>query len=142
MGMRSALACGALAWLASAAVVLAQSPSRTVWDGAYTTEQAARGAPLYAANCAQCHGPALSGADGPALSGVEFAGNWNGLTLGDLFERIRTTMPADDPAKIGLQEKVDILAFMLRTSEFPAGMTELPKDAQVLMQIRYLSTKP
>jgi mono/diheme cytochrome c family protein len=142
MRIRNTLVCAAAAWLASAAVALTQSPSRTVWDGVFTSEQAARGAPLYAANCAQCHGPALSGADGPPLSGVEFAGNWNGLTLGDLFERIRTTMPADDPMKIGAQEKADILAFMLRTSEFPAGTTELPKDAQALMQIRYASTKP
>lgn len=142
MRARASTACALVAWLGSAAVVLTQSPSRSVWDGVYTMEQASRGAPLYAANCALCHGPTLAGADGPALAGVDFAGNWNGLTLGDLFERIRTTMPADDPARVGAQEKTDIVAFMLRTSGFPAGATELPRDAQVLTQIRYVATKP
>jgi len=33
----------------------------------------------------------------PPLSGAQFLANWNGLTVGDLFERIRKSMPANDP---------------------------------------------
>ena len=126
----------------STAVIRGQAPTRSVWDGVYTEAQAMRGSSLYAQNCALCHGPTLAGADGPPLAGVDFSGNWNGLTLGDLYERIRTSMPADDPAKMSAQEKVDVLAYMLSSQRFPAGTADLPRDAQVLMQIRFLATKP
>jgi mono/diheme cytochrome c family protein len=132
----------AVVWAAAVATPLMQAPSRTVWDGVYTTEQATRGATLYTQQCAPCHGPTLAGAEGPPLTGVDFTSNWNGLTLGDLYERVRTSMPPDDPAKVSAQEKVDILAHILSIGKFPAGMTELPRDAQVLAQIKFLAVKP
>jgi len=127
-------------WLA--AVTSGQEP-RSVWDGVYTVEQAKRGEALYAQHCGSCHGGNLLGAEAaPALTGFEFGANWNGLTLGDLFERIRTSMPADDPGKVNAQQKADIVAHMLRVGGFPAGMTDLARDTQILSQIRYQSTKP
>jgi len=123
-------------------VALYGQSGRTVWDGVYTREQAERGAALYPANCAGCHGTSLDGAEGPALAGPDFNANWNTLTLGDLFERIRTSMPQDNPEKLSVQEKVDILAHMLSVGKFPAGTMDLPRDAPVLGQIRYLSMKP
>jgi mono/diheme cytochrome c family protein len=126
----------------SGSVLLGAQSTKTTWDGVYTQAQAARGAELYAGTCAQCHGPALGGADGPPLTGVDFTGNWNALTLGDLFERVRTSMPPDDPGRLTAQEKVDVLAHVLATSKFPAGATELPRDAQLLAQIRFLATRP
>ena len=40
----------------------AQAPAKkTVWDGAYTKEQADRGASAFAANCTNCHGANLEG---------------------------------------------------------------------------------
>ncbi|PYR94394.1 MAG: class I cytochrome c, partial [Acidobacteria bacterium] len=33
----------------------------------------------------------------PALTGGAFMANWDGLTVGDLFDRIRISMPADRP---------------------------------------------
>ena len=51
-------------------------------------------------------------------------------------------MPADDPGKVSAQQKADILGHMLKVGGFPAGMTELPRDQQVLTQIKYLATKP
>jgi cytochrome c len=134
--------CAAI-WAAAFCVALAGQDARSVWDGVYTAEQAKRGEALYAQHCAACHGGTLLGAEAaPALTGFEFGGNWNGLTLGDLFERIRTSMPSDDPGKVSAQQKVDIVSHMLRVGGFPAGTTELPRDAQVLTQIKYLSTKP
>src|SRR4051812_20153531 len=114
--------------------------SRTTWDGVYTETQAARGAALYASTCAQCHGPTLSGAEGPPLTGVEFTSNWNGLSLGDLFERVRTSMPPDDPSRLSAREKVDVLAHILATSTFPAGASELSRDA--LPQITFRASRP
>jgi quinoprotein glucose dehydrogenase len=136
------LVCAILLLWGSSVAIRGQAPARSVWDGVFTDAQSMRGAALYAQNCALCHGPTLAGADGPPLSGVDFAGNWNGLTLADLFDRIRTSMPSDDPAKMSAQEKVDVLAYMLSSQRFPAGTAELPRDAQLLMQIRFQATKP
>ena len=134
-----------LAICAGATYVTALSgqASRSVWDAVYTAEQAKRGEAAYAQHCASCHGATLLGAEAaPALTGFEFNGNWDGLSVGDLFERIRMSMPADDPGKVSAQQKADIVAHMLRVGGFPAGTTELPRDVQVLQQIKYVSTKP
>lgn len=119
-----------------------QTSPRTTWDGVYTSEQAARGAMLYTQHCASCHAPALTGADAPPLTGVDFSSNWNGLSLGDLYERIRSGMPLNNPDEITAQQKVDVLAHMLSVSRFPPGMTELPRDGQILSQIKFLASRP
>ena len=68
--------------------------TQSVWDGVYTAEQARRGQPIYNKHCASCHGEQLTGGeDSPPLTGGAFLANWNGLTVGDLFERIRVSMP-------------------------------------------------
>jgi cytochrome c len=132
----------AIALVITAVFVCAQS-SRSVWDGVYTPEQAQRGAALYAAECASCHGAALNGGESaPPLTGGEFFSNWNGLTLGDLFERIRVSMPADNPGKLSREQDADILAFMLSMNQFPQGKTELEHRTEVLKQIRFESAKP
>jgi S-disulfanyl-L-cysteine oxidoreductase SoxD len=125
-----------------AACVCAQ-PSRSVWDGVYTRGQSKRGATLYANECASCHGSALNGGESaPPLTGGEFFSNWNGLTVGDLFERIRVSMPADNPGKLTREQDADILAYMLSMNQFPEGNTELEHRTEVLRQIRLESTKP
>lgn len=120
----------------------AQSSS-SVWDGVYTEEQAKRGEALYSQYCGECHGPDLTGGDQVAsLTGDVFMSNWNGLTLGDLLERIRVSMPLDNPDRANRQQKADIVAFLLRFNRFPAGSTELARQTEVLQQIRFESTKP
>jgi mono/diheme cytochrome c family protein len=131
------------AWVAVSCAAVSGQETRSVWDGVYTAEQAKRGEALYGQHCASCHAGNLLGAEeAPALTGPEFGGNWNGLAVGDLYDRIRTSMPADDPGKVSAQQKVDIIAYMLRVGAFPAGTTELPRDAQLLAVIKYLATKP
>jgi len=119
------------------------SSSRSVWDGVYTEDQAKRGQPLYTQHCASCHGDSLTGGEmAPPLVGGEFLSNWNGLTVGDLFERIRTTMPLSKPGKLSREVNSDITAYMLNFGQFPAGQTELPRDTQLLKQIKIEATKP
>jgi S-disulfanyl-L-cysteine oxidoreductase SoxD len=125
------------------AAALCAQTSRSVWDGVYTSEQAKRGATLYANNCASCHGSALNGGESaPPLAGGEFFANWNGLTVGDLFERIRVSMPADNPGKLSREQDADILAYMLSMNQFPEGKTELDHRTEVLKQILFEATKP
>jgi S-disulfanyl-L-cysteine oxidoreductase SoxD len=130
--------------LAAVAVVIsAQSSERSVWEGVYTAEQAKRGEALYANNCASCHGSALGGGESsPPLTGGEFFANWNGLTLGDLFDRIRVSMPADRPGKLSREQNADVLAFMLSVNQFPPGKTELEHQSEVLKQIRFETERP
>ena len=119
------------------------SAPRSVWTGVYTNTQAMRGEPLYGQSCGSCHGPSLEGGEmAPALSGGPFNANWNGLTMGDLFERIRISMPQNSPGSLPRQGYVDILAFMLRSGNFPEGQTELPRETELLKQITFESTKP
>jgi mono/diheme cytochrome c family protein len=115
---------------------------QTVWDGVYNPDQAKRGAELYANQCASCHGLALTGGESaPALTGGDFLSNWNQLTLGDLFDRIRTTMPADRPGTLTRAQTASVLAHILNVGEFPAGKSELPTQSEFLKQIRIEAVK-
>lgn len=117
-------------------------PTKSVWDGVYTEEQATRGKTGYSEQCASCHGPELTGGEmAPALAGGEFLAGWDGLTLGDLFERIRISMPQNSPGSLSNQQNADILAFMLAANKFPAGTAELQKEAMILKSIKFESKK-
>ena len=123
--------------------VAARQVLQSVWDGVYTVEQAQRGAPLYQQSCAECHGPDLAGGEmSPGLVGGEFVWNWNGLSVGDLFERLRVSMPQGEPNSVSRQEKADILAFLLQANDFPVGDTELANRTGMLAGINFLAQKP
>jgi len=121
----------------------ADKAPRSVWDGAFTKEQAKRGEGLYAQNCSSCHGPDLSGNDEAApLTGSAFLSNWDGLTVGDLTQRVRVSMPPNKLGTVSRQQIVDILSYVLSFNNFPAGKTELDPKAELLKQIRIEATKP
>ena len=121
----------------------AQDAAKSVWDGVYTEDQAKKGAAQYADQCASCHGDQLTGGEmAPPLAGGEFLSNWNGLSVGDLYERIRTGMPPSQPGKLGREAKADIVAFMLAFNKFPAGSKDLPAQTEVLKQVRIDAQKP
>jgi mono/diheme cytochrome c family protein len=144
--MKKLLFLSGLAILASSLCISrAQAPAEThsVWDGVYTEEQAKRGEPIYQKECASCHGAMLTGGESaPALTGGSFQANWNGLTLGDLFDRIRKTMPQSKPGSLTRQQGADILAFMLSNNKFPAGKTELYRQSEMLKEIRFETKRP
>jgi mono/diheme cytochrome c family protein len=124
------------------AFLSAQEATRSVWDGVYTEAQADRGHTLYNQHCASCHADTLMGGEmSPPLVGGEFLSNWNGLTLGDLFERIRTTMPQNNAGKLSREVNSDITAYILSVNKFPAGKTELAHSAEFLKDIRIDSEK-
>lgn len=109
--------------------VSAQAVARTksVWDGVYSEEQASRGDEQYKEYCAACHGRALEGQGmAPGLVGITFVNAWNGRSVDDLFIRIQATMPLDDPGRLTGPATRDIVAFLLKVNEFPAGNAELP----------------
>lgn len=126
-----------------AVLAVAQEASRSVWDGVYTEDQAKNGQGLYNSECASCHGDQLNGGEmAPPLAGGEFMSNWNGLTVGDLFERIRTGMPPGTPSKVGRDAKVAIVSYILQYNKFPSGKTELPSMTESMKLIKLESNKP
>lgn len=124
-------------------VAVAQDTTRSVWDGVYTDDQAKQGQGYYNAECASCHGDQLNGGEmAPPLAGGDFLSNWNGLTVGDLFERIRASMPPGDPGKVSREIKTLITAYILQANKFPAATTELPSQTESLKMIKIEMTKP
>jgi mono/diheme cytochrome c family protein len=124
----------------SLAAALYAQQSASVWDGVYTQAQADRGKAQYGMNCASCHGADLGGTgQAPPLQGADFLGNWKGQTADDLFEKIQTSMPADQPGKLSRVQNADILAFLFASNGFPAGRKELSSDAAALQNIHITS---
>ena len=78
----------------------------------------------------------------PGLTGGEFSANWNELTLGQLFDRMRTSMPQNNPNSLSRQQNADILAFMLRKGNYPVGTTELATQSEVLNTIQVAAQNP
>lgn len=105
--------------------------------GVYTDAQAGRGKAIYDEKCAACHGGTLAGADmSPPLVGGTFLANWSNQPLSELANRIRTTMPMDNPGTLSTAQTADIVAFILKSNGFKAGTTELPRNAQMMQQIK------
>jgi S-disulfanyl-L-cysteine oxidoreductase SoxD len=118
------------------ASVGAQAPARSVSEGVYTVDQAKRGEAVYKEQCAACHGDSLEGSGPmPALSGVDFTKNWQGKTVGDLFEKTNTSMPATAPGSLSEKQTADILAYIFSQSKYPAGSMELDSKVEPLKQI-------
>ena len=128
----------AVIWLAGVAQSSARAEqTKSVWDGVFTKEQAERGAAAYKTACSECHGGDLGG-DGfaPALAGSDFMGNWTDLSVGDLFERIRISMPPSGPGTVTPAQKADIVAHLMSANKFPVGQTELEPKTDVLKGIK------
>ena len=134
---------GVMAIGASGAIGTVAAQDKSQWDGVYGQEQAKRGEGLYSQYCSSCHGQDLTGGEmAPGLTGGEFNANWNDLSLGQLFERIRVGMPGNAPGSLSRQQVADILGFMLNKSKFPAGSTDLPTQTEVLNTIKFVASKP
>ena len=78
----------------------------------------------------------------PGLTGGEFSSNWNDLSLGELFERMRISMPQNNPGSLSRQQYADVLAYMLSAGIFPVGTIELSREAATLKQISFEALKP
>ena len=86
--------------------------ARTAKDGVYTAAQAKRGEAIYQARCVACHGTTLAGEAGPPLTGQTFLGDWDTLSLSDLFDKIHNTMPADAPGALTEPPSLSVVAII------------------------------
>ena len=108
----------------------------TVASGVYSADQAKRGQAKYGQVCSNCHLSDLTGSDqAPGLAGGEFLDRWEGQSVGDLADRIRTSMPQDDIGSLNVQMSVDIVAYLLQANNFPAGQEELKADRSLMKAV-------
>ena len=119
------------------AAVGAQGAAKSVNDGVYSDMQAKRGDALYKEQCATCHGDNLEGSGPmPALAGKDFLASWQGKTVGDLFEKTHTTMPATAPGSLTPEQAADIVSYLLAASKFKAGTMDLGTKVEQLKEIK------
>lgn len=104
-----------------------EDPARSVWDGVYTEEQAARGRRLFRTHCADCHKPG------------EFKLGYR--TANDLFSS-REGMPQSSPDSLSAEEYVELVAYIFEANGLPSGEEELKGDPEILEQIRIEAEKP
>jgi mono/diheme cytochrome c family protein len=115
---------------------------KTVWDAVYADAQSKRGAEVSKASCVSCHGDELAGSDlAPALKGDDFKGAWSGRTAAELFEKIQTTMPADQAGTLKPQQSADLVAYIFRINDYPAGADDLASEMPALQQIKITGKK-
>lgn len=98
-------------------------------SGVYSKDQASRGEKTYKAKCTACHAPT-------AYTGEAFTRAWETRTAYDLFELIRTTMPNDDPGSLSREQYAEIVAYLFRLNDFPAGKRPLPTEKEGLKQVK------
>jgi len=124
----------------AAATLYAQGS--TTNDGVGTSEQVKRGSDVYGMQCAACHDAQLAGSGtAPALAGTDFSANWKDETVSALFERIRATMPADNPGSLKRDQVADLVTFILNFNKYPTSQKELPADSEALKAIKITAVK-
>ena len=123
--------------VSTAYVTVGAQATRSVNEGVYTAEQAKRGEALYKETCSACHGDNLEGSGPmPPLAGKDFLANWQGKTVGDLFEKTSTTMPATAPGSLTPEQAADVVSFLLSKDSYPAGSAALEAKVEPLQQIK------
>jgi mono/diheme cytochrome c family protein len=124
---------GAWACLALVTSLSAQAPTKSVKAGVYTAAQADRGQTVFRSKCASCHAP-------NRFTDDFFYASFAGKPLWEMFDVISDSMPEDNPGSLKKEEYADVIAYLLKLNNFPAGATDLPIDKDALSAI--LMEKP
>lgn len=85
---------------------------------ALSAQDATRGGTLYKQQCLVCHGDRLEGRSGPSLAGADFRTRW---PTSDLIDKIRNTMPQDNPGKLTAGQAADLAAYIQQASKVVAN---------------------
>ena len=105
----------------------------------YSPAQAAAGQAAYQAECAMCHQNDLSGGGAaPALAGTNFLNQWGNLSVDELVDATRASMPPNNPGRLSGQTYLNITAFVLQANGAVFG--NQPLIASVPVEIGTLAT--
>jgi hypothetical protein len=123
--------------------LVAAQGQKTTWDKVYTAEQASRGEKLYATTAPRATASRWAVSRWRRRSRVTCSiSNWEGVTLNDLFERMRTSMPQNKPGSLSRAQNADILAHMLKVGNSrPATSRSMVRRARS-PQIKFATYKP
>src|SRR5262245_16575412 len=128
--------------LSTAALICGTGPiqaqdTRSTSTGVFTEEQARKGEAAYQRVCASCHGADLHSTEpeAPDLTEGPFKFGWQGKTIAERFEIIRTTMPPNKGGSLDDQTYLDIVTYILRFNKVPSGSQALKPDVNMLKQI-------
>ena len=112
--------------------VTTSSAGQTPAAAIYTADQAQAGRAVYEQECAPCHQSNLQGSfEAPPLAGESFLRFWGDLSPRDLFDRIRTSMPPEQPGALGAGAYLGVVAYLLQANGAPAGRNELSAETRV-----------
>src|ERR1700761_2227214 len=84
----------------------------------FTEAQARAGQPIYASRCASCH---EAGGETARLVGPSFTDGWKSRSTRDLYTRIKTTMPFNNPGSLSEAEDASVVAYILESNGATAG---------------------
>jgi cytochrome c5 len=132
-------------WASTLSVVRAQQAApRSVKDGVYTAVQAKQGKIVYDEYCLECHGTMASATPdmAPLLNDYVFQASWKDRSLGELFDKIRNTMPPNKAGTVSPQQLVDLIAYILSANALKAGDLPLTDDPETLKHIRLDAPPP
>jgi cytochrome c len=130
--------CNAVAgFMLFGAIGIAQGQEQSTSSGVFSNEQAKRGETAYNANCVTCHGAELRSTDReiPHLSDKSFKFGWIGKTIAEKFEYVRDKMPPKEEHSLSDQVYLDIVTYILKFNNVPAGDRELKPDLEILKKI-------
>jgi len=111
---------------AALGLAIAGAQSQPAGNGVFTTDQATIGATTFQTVCAKCHQSDMMGtAEAPPLAGPQFMNVWRGRATSELYTKILTSMPADNPRTLSDQAVESLVAFILRQNGARAGTQAL-----------------
>jgi len=126
LAVLAALMVGSTVARAQSAALPTRADSSTV--PSYNEEQAARGDKVFSQVCSSCH-------QRRDLSGPDFRLKWNGQTVYDLFDLVRTTMPDSAPGSLSQDAYLDVTGYIMKLNGMRPAVAPLPIDS-LLRQIK------
>jgi len=101
--------------------------------GPFTEAQAQAGEPIYKSRCAACHD---AGGETARLMGPAFTEGWKSRSTRDLYTRIKTTMPFNNPGSLSEAEAASVVAYILKSNGATVGSTSFtPATAVAISSI-------
>jgi cytochrome c553 len=135
--MKMLMAGSFLFLLASSITQAQQTGAKSTESGVFTAEQAKSGERAFQAKCATCHGADLHSTEpeAPDLTEAAFRFGWQGKTIANRYEQIRSSMPYGNAGSLDDQTYIDIVAYILQFNGIPSGNQKLEPDVPALAKI-------